>query len=160
MVSKKLHTLLNEQIGNELGAELQYLAMACWADRENFPGIAGWFRSQASEEHEHAMKILGWMQEWDLDVSITGTSAPTTSFDGLESVFDDALGHEQQVTAQINEIYAMSGSESAWPVQVAFQWFVSEQVEEEVNARDNLARIRQVGDNPAAMLSFDRHLAR
>ena len=36
---------------------------------------------------------------------------------------------------------------------------ITEQVEEVVNARDNLARIRMVGDNPAALFDFDRHLS-
>ena len=52
----------------------------------------------------------------------------------------------------------MAREESAWHVEVAFQWFITEQVEEEVTARDNLAKIQLVGTNPAALLGFDRHL--
>ena len=52
----------------------------------------------------------------------------------------------------------MARETSNWHIEVAFQWFITEQVEEEVNARDNLARIRMVGDNPAAILEFDRYL--
>ena len=48
--------------------------------------------------------------------------------------------------------------ESVWHVEVAFQWFITEQVEEEVTARDNLAKIGMVGNDPAALLELDRHL--
>ncbi|MDP6601054.1 MAG: ferritin [Phycisphaerales bacterium] len=160
MTSNQLHGLLNAQISHELGAELQYLAMACWASRENLSGVSGWFMAQAAEEHGHAMKILAWMEEWDMEVKVDATPAPTTEFDSLVAVFEAALAHEQRVTSQIHEIYALAGSEGAWAAQVAFQWFVTEQVEEEATARDNLARVQQIDDNAPAVLSFDRHLAR
>ncbi|MBC8203663.1 MAG: ferritin [Planctomycetes bacterium] len=159
MASKALHQKLNEQITHELGAEMQYLAMSFWFERENMPGMSNWFRKQAAEEHEHAMKIVGFLNEWDLPILLKSPPNPTTEFENAESIFAAALAHEQGVTKQITEIFSMAREESAWHVEVAFQWFITEQVEEEVNARDNLARIRMVGNNPAALLEFDRHLS-
>jgi ferritin len=49
MSSEKLYTLVNEQITHELGAEMQYLAISCWLERENFHGMAAWFKQQAIE---------------------------------------------------------------------------------------------------------------
>jgi ferritin len=159
MVSEALQEKLNEQITHELGAEMQYLAMSFWFERENLNGMANWFRTQANEEHEHAMKIVGLMNEWDLPITLVSPPNPTTEFESSESVFEAALAHEQRVTTQINHIFKIAREESAWHVEVAFQWFITEQVEEEVNARDNLAKIRMVGDNPAALLEFDRHFS-
>ena len=85
--------------------------------------------------------------------------SPVAIFKNAESVFEAALGQERVVTEQITDIFSMARDEKSWHVEVAFQWFITEQVEEEVNARDNLARIRMVGDNPAALLEFDRHLS-
>jgi ferritin len=159
MESEALQAKLNEQITHELGAEMQYLAMSFWFERENLNGMANWFRTQADEEHEHAMKIVGLMNEWDLTITLASPPNPTTEFKSSESVFEAALEHEQRVTTQITHIFKMARDESAWHVEVAFQWFITEQVEEEVNARDNLAKIRMVGDNPAALLEFDRNLS-
>lgn len=158
MASDKLQTLLNEQITNELGAEMQYLAMSFWFEREDLHGIASWFKNQATEEHEHAMKIVGWMNEWDLPIVLKTPPDPTTDFANVESIFEGALEHEQRVTAQINNIFKLARKESVWHVEVAFQWFITEQVEEEVTARDNLAKIGMVGNDPAALLELDRHL--
>lgn len=158
MTSKPLHNALNQQITNELGAEMQYLAMSCWLERENFQGMSNWFLKQANEEQEHAMKIVGLMNEWDLAITLQSPPNPTTDFKNAEAVFEAALAHEQKVTSQINDIFKMAREESAWHIEVSFQWFITEQVEEEVNARDNLARIRMVGDNPAALIDFDRYL--
>jgi|TARA_B110000196_G_C21013085_1_gene598918 ferritin len=159
MVSEKLQQKLNEQITHELGAEMQYLAMSFWFEQENLPGMAKWFLAQAAEEHEHAMKIVGLLGEWDLPITLISPPSPIAIFKNAESVFEAALGQERVVTAQITDIFSMARDEKSWQVEIAFQWFVTEQVEEEVNARDNLARIRLVGDNPAALLEFDRHLS-
>ena len=158
MASKELQLKLNEQITHELGAEMQYLAMSFWFERENLQGMAKWFLAQAVEEHMHAMKIVTLLNEWDLPITLISPPSPTHDFDNAEAVFGAALAHEQRVTAQITEIFKTAREESAWHVEVGFQWFITEQVEEEVNARDNLAKIRMVGDNPAALLEFDRHL--
>jgi ferritin len=63
------------------------------------------------------------------------------------------------VTEQITKIFSLAREESAWHIEVAFQWFITEQVEEEATARDNLAKIGMVGSNPAALLGFDRNLS-
>lgn len=158
MASEALLRKLNEQITHELGAEMQYLAMSFWFERENLQGMAKWFLAQAVEEHEHAMKIVTFLNEWDLPITLVSPPNPIHDFAHAEAVFEAALGHEQRVTSQITDIFKLAREESAWHIEVAFQWFITEQVEEEVNARDNLAKIRMVGDNPAALLEFDRHL--
>jgi ferritin len=158
MANKKLYTAINEQITHELGAEMQYLAMSFWFERENLNGMANWFKKQAIEEHEHAMKIVSFMNEWDLPITLKSPPDPVTEFESSESIFEAALAHEQKVTAQIHNIFTMARDASVWHIEVAFQWFITEQVEEEVNARDNLATIRMVGNNPAALLEFNRHL--
>jgi len=158
MANEQLYKAINEQITHELGAEMQYLAMSFWLERENMHGMAAWFKQQAIEEHDHAMKIVGFMNEWDVPIALQSPPNPTLEFGSAKEVFEAALAHEQRVTAQINSIFKMAREESAWHIEVAFQWFVTEQVEEEVNARDNLAKICLVGDNPAALLEFDRHL--
>ena len=71
-------------------------------------------------------------------------------FESPEIVFEAALAHEQKVTGEINNIFTMAREASIWHIEVAFQWFITEQVEEEVNARDNLARIKMAGDNPGS----------
>jgi ferritin len=159
MSNEELYTAVNDQITHELGAEMQYLAMSFWFERENLHGMANWFKKQAIEEHEHAMKIVGFMNEWDIPITLKSPPSPTTDFESPEAVFEDALAHEQVVTTQINTIFTMAREASIWHVEVAFQWFITEQVEEEVNARDNLAKIRMIGNNPAALLEFDRHLS-
>ena len=98
--------------------------------------------------------FTGWRRGFGIN-----SPNPVTEFESADAIFEAALAHEQSVTAQINEIFRIAREESIWHVEVAFQWFITEQVEEEVQARDNLAKIRMVGTNPASLLDFDRHLS-
>ena len=159
MANLKLQELLNEQIINELSAEMQYRAISCWLEKENFPGMSKWFARQAYEEHEHAMKIISHMHEWDFVVKLKSPQNPKVDFVNLEEVFSIALESEKRVTSQINTIYKMSHEESAWHVKVAFQWFITEQVEEEENARNNLSNIQRAGQDIAALMYLDDKLA-
>ena len=48
--------------------------------------------------------------------------------------------------------------QKAFASLVELQWFITEQVEEEQSARANLARIKMVANDPAAILDFDNML--
>ena len=159
MVNIKLQELLNTQVVNELSAEMQYMAMSCWLEKENFSGMSKWFKRQAQEEHEHAMKIISHMHEWDIAVILKSPQNPKIDFKNLEEVFSLALENEKRVTSQINNIYKISHEESAWYIKIAFQWFITEQVEEEENARNNLSSIQRIGQDIAALMYFDEKLA-
>jgi Ferritin-like domain len=50
VVSQKIIAPINEQIGNEFSAMLQYYATAAHFSAEALPGLAAHFNSQAEEE--------------------------------------------------------------------------------------------------------------
>ena len=80
MALEQLYKIVNEQITHELGAEMQYLAISFWLERENLQGMAAWFKQQAIEEHDHAMKIVGLMNEWDAPIALMSPPNPTLEF--------------------------------------------------------------------------------
>ena len=88
MSNDQLYYAVNEQITHELGAEMQYLAMSFWFERENLHGMANWFRKQAAEEHGHAMKIVGFMNEWDLPITLKSPPDPVTEFENPVAIFE------------------------------------------------------------------------
>ena len=70
-----------------------------------------------------------------------------------------ALGHEQKVTASINDLYALAVEQNDYPAQVLMQWFVSEQVEEEKNAGEIVDQLELAGGSASALLVIDGRLA-
>ena len=57
-IGKKLLAALNEQVGNEFHASLQYVSLASYFEAEALPQLAKFFYRQADEEREHAMKFV------------------------------------------------------------------------------------------------------
>ena len=84
--------------------------------------------------------------------------APTVKFPSLLNVFETVLKQEQDVTAQIDALYELAFKEKQYATTVELQWFLTEQVEEEQSAREILAKLRMVKDDPASILDLDRDL--
>jgi ferritin len=52
-----------------------------------------------------------------------------------------------------------AGKESDHATQIFLQWFVTEQIEEENNDRDLIAKLKLVGDNGHGILMIDAEMA-
>ena len=58
---------LNEQIGYEFAASQQYVAIAVYYDAQTLPQLAAHFYRQAVEERNHAMMMVQYLLDADLD---------------------------------------------------------------------------------------------
>ena len=76
-----------------------------------------------------------------------------------EALCDHILKNEQEVTASINNLYAIAEKTKDRPATVMLQWFVTEQMEEEAAARAVLGRIRLAGNSGVGLLMIDQELA-
>ena len=63
---------LNAQIGNELAAHNQYVAIAVHYDALTMPQMAAFFYGQALEERDHAMMMVQFLLDTDCIVKIPG----------------------------------------------------------------------------------------
>ena len=79
-------------------------------------------------------------------------------FKSIVDVMQQALEHEQRVTGMIERLYEVALSERDYATQTMLQWFITEQVEEEKNAREWVAKFRLVGYDPGSLLDLDREL--
>src|SRR5690606_38875953 len=121
---------LNVQIGNELAAHNQYLAVAVHYDAETMPRMAAFFYRQALEERDHAMMMVQYLLDTDADVVIPGVPAPQPVFDGVVAPVELALAQEKEVTEQINQLVRIAREEHDYASEQFLAWFVKEQVEE------------------------------
>jgi ferritin len=149
---------LNQQINAELNASYEYLAMSTWCTAQNLPGSARWLRLQSQEEYGHGMKLVDFLLARGGAVTLKAMAAPNQQFTGLADVFARVLKQEQTVSTQIDTLYELAFKERAFSATVELQWFLTEQVEEEKSAREILATLTLVGDDPAGLLDFDRQL--
>lgn len=156
-MNEKIYKALNEQIKHEFYSSFLYLSIASYFENIPLDGFAKWFRNQAKEEHEHGMKIYNYIIDRNLNVDLQAIEKPPAKFNSLEEIFELALAHERKVTHWIYQIYELAVQEKDHATQVFMHWFITEQVEEEKNAQDNLDRIKLIGDDKAALFVIDQN---
>jgi ferritin len=133
--------------------------MAAFCERQRFTGAAKWLRLQSDEERQHGLKLFDFVLARDGAVNLKAIEQPAASFDSLTAVFEQTLAHEQKVTQQINALYELCFTEKAFAEMTELQWFLTEQVEEEKSAREIVAKLRLVKNDPGSTLDLDRELA-
>ena len=157
LTSKKVVTAINKQIGNELGASLQYVAIAAYFSGDALPQLAQHFYRQAAEENDHAMRFIKYLTDAGGRVVIPAIGAPQPTFKNAEEAIKLSLDQEIEVTHQINALVELARSENDFITNNFLQWFLTEQLEE-VSSMDTLLKIVQRGaDN---LLSVEEYLAR
>jgi len=158
MLSPKVLEALNKQINAELFSEYLYLSMSAYFEAESFKGMAQWMRVQAGEERIHAMKFFDFINDRDGRVTLTEIKAPKTQWKSPLDAFEDAYKHEQKITGMINELSNLAQAEKDHAAHNFLEWFVNEQVEEEVNALTNVDQLKLIGDNGVGLYMIDQQL--
>jgi len=133
--------------------------MSAYFESINLPGFANWMKIQAQEELTHAMKIFRFVNERGGRVLLTAVAKPETEWKAPLNAFEDALAHEQKVTAMIDNLVDIAMEEKDHASRSMLNWFVDEQVEEEANASEIVEKLKLIGDKGHGLLMLDRDLA-
>ncbi len=158
MLSEKLDAALNDQMNWEIYSAHIYLSMSSHFAKEGLGGFSTWMYAQYQEEMFHAMKFFNYINEAGGHARIGQIDAPQLSWDSPLKAFEDALEHEQGVTARINAIADLAVAERSHAVGIFLQWFISEQVEEEDTVGDVVGKLKFVGDG-GGLFMLDRDLS-
>jgi len=158
MISNKMAEALNKHMNLELFSANIYLSMSSCANDMGFKGSANWFMAQYQEEMVHFMKFYNYLIEQGINISILASEAVPNEYSSLLDMFTKTLAHEQLITSCINELTEQAVQEKDHATQIFLQWFVTEQIEEENNDRDILAKLKIVGENGHGLLMVDNEL--
>ena len=159
MINSDIQHAINEQINQELTAGYSYLGMCAWFEDRNLPGFAHWCRLQYEEETAHAMRLFQYLLDRGGRVNLETVHGPREDYESVLEVFRAALGMEQENTASIDQLYSLAQQHNDHATMSHLQWFVDEQVEEEKNVGDVVARIEMAQDDQSAMLFLDDKLS-
>ena len=158
MLSKRLNDEFNKQIMYEFYSAQLYLAMAAWAEANDFPGLSNFMVVQGEEERFHAMKFFRYIAEAGGDIEIFGLDQPEFQAESIMDIFASSYKHEQFVTSRIYTLMDIAQEEKDYAAISFLNWFVDEQVEEEATASLLLERLKMVeGKNPGLFL-LDKEL--
>ncbi len=160
MIGKKMEDLINVQINAELYSSYLYLSMSAWCTQETWNGFAHWLRLQAQEELEHAMKFYDYLNERGGSITLSAIDAPKAEWKDVGSLFREVYAHEQKVTGMIHAMVEEAIKQKDYAAEIMLQWFVSEQVEEEANASEIVAKLEKIGDSTGGLFQLDHYLGK
>ncbi|WP_027634601.1 ferritin [Clostridium hydrogeniformans] len=159
MLSDKLLKALNDQLNFEFFSSYTYLAMASYADGQDFGGFANFFRVQAQEELFHAMKIYDYITQKGGEVSLDSIEKPVANYESVVDLFSHGYDHEMAVTKRIYKLADLANEEREHATISLLKWFIDEQVEEENTFNTILKRLKRVDGNPTGLYMLDDELA-
>jgi ferritin len=145
---------LNEQVGHELAASQQYVAIAVHYDAQTLPRLAAHFYRQAVEERNHAMMIVQYLLDADERVSIPGVEVPKTEFADVVEPVRLALEQERRVTEQISDLAKLARTEGDLVGEQFLHWFLQEQREEVSSMAALLTVVERSRDNVMLIEDF------
>ena len=157
LISKKVATAINSQIGLEFLASLQYEAIAAWFRLEGLPRLKAHFSKQAEEERDHAHRFIKYLLDAGMGLELPAIPAPQCKFKSAKEAAKLALDHELKVTDSIKQLFALPEKENDRFTQNSLQWFINEQLEEVSSADELLQIISRPAD--AGMLFVEHYLA-
>jgi len=160
MINQTMQDAINEQINKELFSSYLYLSMATYFASKNLAGFTKWMHIQADEEREHAMKLYEHLEDRGGRVLLKALDAPKTEWTSNLAAFREAAAHEAMITASIYALYETALKEKDYPAQVLLQWFINEQVEEEKNAAEIIAKLELIEERGTAVLMLDKQLGK
>lgn len=159
MLGRKMVDSLNEQINKELYSSYLYLSMAGYAANKGLNGFSNWFTVQVKEELTHAEKFYVYVNQQGGRVILKTIEKPPKDFSSPVDLFKRTLEHEKKVTKLIYNLVNLAKKEGDHATGTFLQWFVTEQVEEEANASENLQKLNMIGKDGNGILLIDSQLA-
>jgi ferritin len=156
MVSK-FQQALQDQVRNEFTAAQQYVALAVWFDGQDLPQLAKHFYRQALEERNHAMMIVQYLLDNDIQPAIPGVPEVRNDFAEVADLIELALNQERDVTEQVIALAKTARDEDDYKGEQFMQWFLKEQVEEVAQMSTMLNVVRRANGN---LFDVENFLAR
>ena len=152
LIGKELTQAINEQIGHELAASHQYVAIAAYFDGLALKRLAKMFYRQGEEEREHAMKFAHYVVEAGGNLEIPTIPAPKAIFKSVEEAVQLSLDWELEVTRRINGLMDIAVSQKDYLGQDFLRWFVTEQLEEVSTMQNLMQVVKTAGERNLIML--------
>ncbi len=149
---------LNEQVGRELAASQQYVAIAVYYDAETLPQLAAHLYRQALEERNHALMIVQYLLDADAEVVVPGVAPPQTDFPDAVAPVSLALEQERRVTDDIVRLAALAREDGELVGAQFLDWFLKEQREEVASMSDLLKVVERAA--ASNLLLAEDYLAR
>ena len=159
MLDKRMQDAINSQINWEFYSGYLYLSMASQFSETGMSGGQNWMTVQYQEELAHARIMFTYVLTRGGRVILEAIEQPQTEWPNGLAMFQEALAHEEKVTARIHDLASLALELKDHATYNFLQWFIAEQVEEEETAMDMVQKFKMAGEHPAGLYQLDKELA-
>lgn len=159
-LQNKTVELLNEQLILEHSASAQYLTMASWCEVRGYEGSAKFFYKQADEERGHMLRIFKFITDADAAVAHPIAVGLITEFKSLRQIFELVMDGEMKVTRSIHKLTDHCLINKDFSTLNFIQWYVAEQIEEEVTAKRILDYFDVIGEEGIGLYTIDQAIGK
>ena len=160
MISERLAKAINEDLKFELASGFIYKGMEAYFGKEGYDGFKHFMKLQAEEEYEHHQKFAEFLYSVDKCVEYTEIPGVKNEYKSPKDAIEEALGHEQEVTKRIHNLYEIALEEKDYEAITILDWFLNEQVEEEDNFRHILDQYELLDDAKTTTYWIDKELGK
>ena len=162
-LAQPMEAALVEALQNHLTMERQasaaYFAMAIWFAERELRGFSHFFKHEAHSEQEHAATFADYLIARGQTVQLQDLSAPRQQWSTPEQILAASFQMEADLTASLQQIYAMAERASDLRTTVFLDPIVDAQVDAENEFAHLLGRVRFCQGQPAALLIVDGELS-
>ena len=159
MLKDEVANALIIQLNKEFQSSYIYLGMSAYASKKGLAGCANWFLVQYQEELTHAMKFFKYLENHQVAINLPEIKKVDVEFESILDTFQKALEHEIYMSENINELSDLSMKNKDHATYNLLQWYVTEQVEEEVVLNTIIDKMKLIGDNGYGLYVIDQELA-
>ncbi len=159
MISDKVRDILNEQINKEFYSAYLYLSMSAYFSEIGLYGFSNWAKVQSKEEIDHGMILFEYVLGRNSQVKLEQISMPTFEISTPISLFKQIYEHERSITSAIDCVAEMTEGECDLATRNFIDWYLKEQIEEELNVSRIIAKLKAFGEDFASLYLLDKELS-
>ena len=111
LISKELEQAINDQIGREIGASLQYISIAAYFDADSLPQLAAFFYRQSGEERMHALKFVDYIIDAGGQVRIGAIASSRYDFKSAKDAVQAASTLKTYLLKHLGDLEGLSAEE-------------------------------------------------
>ena len=148
MLSKKILSLVNDQIWLENNASFYYLRLSVEFNDKGFSGISmvKLIMYAMEKGYSPALPQYNFMEEKEENFNVL-------------SHFENSLHNEKEVTNSINKIISQCKEEGDFTTENFMQWFVIEQREEENKFKEIIDNLKIIGNDGVGLYNINKELS-
>ena len=120
--------------------------------------MAHWFRLQAEEEREHALKINDFLMQRGIVPDLEEIKTRHHQWTDVPALLNEAHRLECLVSNMIFDLVAQATEDKDFISMAFLQWFVGEQAEEEAQSLALSEKANRVHDNVIGLMMLDKEM--